>query len=192
MTVNAYFEAGDFAHLARALDRLPQEIKTKALTRAMRRVGETARSRIARRQMPRLDIPAKTVRELTTLHFNAGGNSSDMVLRSGWIPLYKLGATGTPEGVSVKLRGSYRHAFIATMLNTGKGEGKGDHTGVFRRVRHTRMSKKSKEQIRELFGPNPAHDVNNHPEVYEQVLAEVISDTLLLRFIHEASRLLPK
>jgi hypothetical protein len=42
-----------------------------------------------------------------------------------------------------------------------------------------------------LFGPNPAHAITNNPEVYLDVLAEIIRDHLAPRMLHEIGRLLP-
>ncbi|MER9662294.1 phage tail protein [Mesorhizobium sp. M0159] len=178
MTVELHVDASDFADLGRAIARLPEQIKAKAAARAMRRVTEMARSRIIKRDAERIDIPPSRVRAVTTAHFNAGGNTSDVIVRSGWIPLYKLGATQTAKGVRVRLRGSYRSAFIAGM--------KSGHTGVFRRQGKARLP------IRELFGPNPAHDITNNPQVYLQVLTEIIEQSLMPRYLHEVENLLPR
>ncbi len=177
-------DASEFLHLSRAIARLPEEIKTKAMARAMRRVTSMARTRLVKRQAPRLKLPQSVIRSLTTAHFNAGGNTQELIVRSGWMPLYKLGATQTAKGVRVRLRGSYRHAFLATMAS--------GHRGVFRRQPGTRMTGKNKEQIRELFGPNPAHEITNNEEVYVALVADVVREVLLPRFLHELCRILPK
>ena len=171
-------DASDLAHIARAMGRLPGDIKAKVFARAMRRVSETARTRVIRRQAPRLDLSQKVIREITTARFNAGGNTAEVVSRSGWIPLYKLGATQTSRGVRVRLRGSYRHAFVARMKN--------GHTGGFMRTT------KARHPIRELFGPNPAHDIINNEAVYIEVMAEVLEEVLAPRIMHELGRLLPR
>ncbi|CAI2936143.1 phage tail protein [Aminobacter niigataensis] len=176
--VDVHVDASDFTDLSRAIARLPEEIRVKAASRAMRRVADMARSRIVKRSAERVDIPQARVRALTTAHMNAGGRTAEVVMRSGWIPLFKLGATQTAKGVRVKMRGSFRSAFIAKM---GSG-----HAGVFRREGKDRLP------IRELFGPNPAHDITNNDQVYVQVLAEVIESHLLPRYLHEVDRLLPR
>ena len=170
-------DASDFDQLGRAFARLPEEIKTKAAARAMRRVSEMARTRLVRRQAPRLKLSQKVIRELTTARMNAGGRTAEIVQRSNWIGLYKLGATQTRKGVRVRLRGSYRSAFIATM-DSG-------HTGVFSRVSSAR------HPIRELFGPNPAHDITNNDQVYLELMAEVVQEVLMPRMLHELGRILP-
>ncbi|MDB5582818.1 MAG: hypothetical protein JWR80_7994 [Bradyrhizobium sp.] len=172
------FDARDFEQLGRAFLNLPGEIKTKAMARAMRRMRDMARTRVVRRGAERIDVPVGKVRERTTAYFNAGGNTIEVIEKSGWIALYELGATQTPKGVRVKLRGSYRHAFI-----TGMASG---HKGVFHRVGKERIP------IRELFGPNPAHDITNNPDVYLDVMGELIENELLPRVLHELDRILPR
>lgn len=170
-------DASDFEQLGRAVAKLPDQIKAKAVARAMRRVSETARSRLVKRQAPRIKLPQSIIRERTTALFNAGGNTAGVVVRSNWIPLAKLGARQTRKGVTVNLRGSYRHAFLAGMSS--------GHKGVMMRVGTSRLP------IRELFGPNPAHDITNNEEVYLQLLAEVMEEVLLPRVLHELGRILP-
>ncbi|WP_141246045.1 phage tail protein [Mesorhizobium sp. WSM3859] len=178
MTIELHADASDFEQLARGIARLPEQIKVKAASRAMRRVMQMARTRIVKRSAERVDLTQSRIRALTTVAMNAGGNSADIVMRSNWIALYKLGATQIATGVRVRMRGSYRSAFIA-----GMGSG---HEGVFKRQGKARLP------IHELFGPNPAHDITNHPEVFLQVLAEVIEDRLLPRYLHEVENLLPR
>ena len=174
--------ANDFAALGRAIANLPGDIKAKAISRAMRRVADMARTRIVRRQAPRLKLPQKFIRDVTTARFNAGGNTAEVVSRSGFIPLYKLGATQTSRGVRVRGRGSYAHAFLAGM-NSG-------HKGVFHRA--AAPESMARLPIQELFGPNPAHDITNNDDVYPAVLADVMHEVLLPRVLHEVARLLPK
>ncbi len=59
------------------------------------------------------------------------------------------------------------------------------HVGVMKRVGTARLP------IRELFGPNPAHDITNNDAVYLAVLAEVIETALAPRVLHELGRILP-
>ena len=172
------FDASEIAAVGRAIGNLPGEIKTKAMARAMRRMRDMARTRVVKRSAERTDLKTGMVRKLTTAHFNAGGNTIEVIERSGWISLYKLGATQTSKGVRVRARGSYRSAFIATM---GSG-----HTGVMKREGKARLP------VRELYGPNPAHDITNNPDVFLKVLAELIEDHLTPRVLHEISNLMPR
>lgn len=169
-------DASDFARLGQAFGRLPADIRAKAFFRAMRRVADMGLTRLVRRQSPRLKLPQKIIRERTKAL--AFGATADIVQRSNWIGLYKLGARQTGSGVTVKARGSYRHAFIATMRS--------GHTGVFMREGRARTP------ITELFGPNPAHDIVRNASVYEEVIEDVRDQVLVPRMLHELSRLLPR
>lgn len=177
MTVEVHVDASDFEALGRAINNLPGEIKAKAMARAMRRLRDMARTRVVRRSAERTDLKQSVVRQVTTAYFNAGGNSIEVVEKSGWISLYELGATQTKSGVRVRLRGSYKSAFIAQMAS--------GHKGVMKRRGKDRLP------IRELFGPNPAHDITNNPDVYLDVMAELIEEYLAPRVLHELGRLLP-
>ena len=176
----------DLDDLQRAFLRLPGEIRTKAMRRAMTRLAQTARTRIVARLGPHTQMPRDIVAALTTANFNAGGNTARVVAESGWIPLQRLGAVQNASGVYAKLRGSYRHAFVAGM--------KSGHVGVFRRVPGTQMAsaRSKREQIRELFAANPAHAITNNPDVYLDVLAGVIEEYFFPRMVHEIERLLPR
>lgn len=178
MTVELTFDASEIGTLGRSINNLPGAIKAKAMASAMRRMRDMARTRVIKRSAERTDLTQKQVRAITTAYFNAGGNSIDIIERSGWIPLMKLGATQTSKGVRVRGRGSYRSAFIAQM---GSG-----HRGVMHRIGKERLP------IRELYGPNPAHDVTNNPDVFLKVLADLIEDNLAPRVLHEIDRLLAR
>ena len=186
MVADIRIDASDFDDLARAFRKLPGDIKTKAMARAMRRMRTMARTRVVNRSAERVNIKKKLVRDITTAHFNAGGNTIEVIEKSGWIPLYKVGrARPTRRGVTVTGRGRYDHAFLATM--------KSGHTGVFRRITGSQMPNDPKrEQIRELFGPNPAHDITNNPEEFTEELAKLIQEHLAPRFMHELDRILPR
>lgn len=178
MTAEITFDTSELRQLGRAINNLPGEIKAKAFARAMGRMREMTRSRIVKRSAERTDVQQKIIRSRTIAYFNAGSATIEAVMRSGWIPLYQLGATQTSKGVRVRLRGSYRSAFIAQMSN--------GHRGVMKRVGKARLP------IRELYGPNPAHDVTNNPDEFLKVLSEVIEDHLAPRVLHEIDRLLPR
>jgi len=193
------FDASEIDALGRAFLRLPGEIKAKAMASAMRRMRDMARTQVVRLDAKRVKIPVGKVRERTTAYFNAGGNTIEVVEKSGWIRLYELDARQTGKGVSVKLRGSYKHAFIASMRS--------GHTGAMQRYEPTMRKRPRKGEfgppspddvvykrlkIREMFGPNPAHDITNNPDDYLQLMATLIEDNLLPRVIHEIDRLLPR
>ena len=177
MTAEIKFDASELEALSRAIGGLPGQIKTKAMARAMRRMRDMARSRIVKRSAEHTRLPPGIVGKATTERFNAGGNSQEVIVKSGWIHLYKLGARQTRRGVTVRGRGSYASAFIAQM--------KSGHRGVMMREGSSRLP------IRELFGPNPAHAITNNPEVYLDVIAEILQDHRAPRFLHELDRILP-
>ncbi|SCM73403.1 putative Prophage LambdaW5, minor tail protein Z [uncultured Pleomorphomonas sp.] len=181
----------DIDALGRGLSSAGKSIAVKSMARAMRRMTTMARTRVVREGANRTDMPVGKVRAITTAHFNAGGNSIEVVERSGWIALAKLSPRATRKGVTIPGRGSYNHAFIAMM--------KSGHYGVFRRVtgedmdpRHAmeKYGRAKKQAIRELFGANPAHDVTNNPDEYLAVMAELIETQLAPRYIHELDRML--
>lgn len=178
MTIELIADASDFARVARDIARLPAEIKAKAAARAMRRVSDMARTRIIKRSAEHVNLPQSRIRPLTKVQLNAGQGSTDIVMRSKWIALYLLGARQTQKGVTVRGRGSYRSAFIASV---GSG-----HEGVFSRDGKARLP------IHELFGPNPAHAVVNNPDVYIEVMTSVIESHLMPRYLHEVENLLPR
>jgi hypothetical protein len=176
---------GDWEQLRRAIERLPEEVKGKAMRRAMSRMVQMARPRVVARSAAHTKLPKEVVASVTTAHFNAGGNTSTVTVESGWMPLRRLGAVQNASGVYVNLRGSYQHAFIASF--------KSGHVGVMRRIPGTSMrSAPAKQQIRELWGPNPAHAITNNPEIYLDVLAELITERLYPRYVHEIEYLLSR
>lgn len=177
MTTELKLDVSEIEALSRAIGRLSDGIKTKAMARAMTRMRQMVRTRIVNRNAEHTKLPRNLVSRLTTANFNAGGNTQEVIVRSGWISLAKLGASQTARGVRVKTRGFYAHAFMAGF--------KSGHRGVMMRAGSKRLP------IRELYGPNPAHAITNNPEVYLEVMAEVIEEHMLPRFLHELGRLLP-
>ncbi|MFD1328282.1 hypothetical protein [Mycoplana ramosa] len=178
MGAELHFDASELELLGRAIARLPGEVKAKAFARAMSRMRTMARTRVVKRSSERTKVPVRMVQALTKAHLNAGGNTIEVVEKSGWIGLYKLGARQTSTGVTVKSRGSYKSAFIAKMAS--------GHTAVMMR------DGKSRLPIHELFGANPAHDVTNNPDEFLEVLAELIKDHLAPRVLHEIERLIAR
>lgn len=182
MSMEVRIDASEFDSLSRAMKRIPGEIKAKAMARAMTRMRSMARTRIVKRNAEHTELPQREIRKRTTAAFNAGGTTQDIIVKSGWIPLYKLGATQTSKGVRVRGRGSYKSAFLAQM--------KSSHAGVFVNTGGFNNESKRNNAIRELFGPNPAHAITNNPDVYLQVMAELLEEYLAPRVLHEVERLL--
>ncbi|HEV2501466.1 MAG TPA: hypothetical protein VGV39_00225 [Mesorhizobium sp.] len=167
-------DASDFLRLSRAIAKLPHEIRAKAANRALRRIEAMAKTRVARRSAERIKAPVGKVKQ----RIGSGRLSADALefkVRSEWLRLIDLGARQTAQGVTVRGRGSYRSAFIASMRSRG----------VFMR------EGKARGPVNELFGPNPANDMNNHPDVFAAVLEDLIASHLLPRVLHEIEYLLP-
>jgi len=176
--VTVKVDASDFTTLARALNGLPGEIKVKAISRALRRVGEMARTQIVRKAAADSGMRVGDVRSKTLL-FNAGGGTAEIIMRSDWWPLFKLGgARQTKTGVTVRNWGSHAGAFLGGL--------KSGHQGVFRRVGASRLP------IRELWGPNPVAEIHQDEPAYEALLAEVAATHLAPRILHEVDRLLAR
>lgn len=184
MSADIKFDASEIDALGKAFAKLPGEIKAKAFARAMKRMATMSRTRVVRISARRTDLSQSLIRELTTAALNTGTASAEVVMKSGWLPLYDLPHTITPEGAEVPGRGLLKSAFKAKM--------KSGHEGIF--INSGGYNKKSKRNnaVKELFGPNPAHDVTNNPEEFIKILAELIEEHLAPRFLHEIGRLLPK
>lgn len=175
MSAEIRYDASDFWQLSDAFARLPAEIRTKVAARAMARVGDMGRTAVGRRIAERVKLPVGIVRERMSTYVSSG----DAVIRvkSNWISLYRLGARQTRTGVTVRARGSYRSAFIATM-NGG--------TAVFKREGASRFP------VEALYGPNPANDIRTSPQVYQDLLIDIAERMVLPRMLHELGRILPK
>lgn len=165
----------DFRRVERIIANLPQEIRNKAISRTMRRMSSTGKTRIVGETAKISKLPKWAVNAATSASFN-GIDTQKFVVRSDWIPLSKLGAVASPTGVFVHLRGSYRHAFLAGM--------KSGHSGVMRRVGNSRYP------IREQFAANPANVVTNKPDDYLSILTDILGTQYLPRLIHEIDNLL--
>jgi hypothetical protein len=178
VTVDFRFDASDFHRLASEFAHLPQAIKAKAFSRAMRRMSEMARTQVVRESVKRTSSPPRIVQRATKATYDDAAASIDIKMRSGWIGIAQLNPRQTKAGVTTRLRGSYKSAFIATM--------KSGHRGVMIRGGKDRLP------IYELFGPNPAHDIVKHPDEFLKVLSELIETRLAPRVLHEIENLLPR
>lgn len=176
MTAEIRFDASELERLGRAFQRAPQEIRAKAFSRAMVRMRDMARTRIVRLSAKRTDLPFGLVRALTTAKIvGLGSPAIEIVERSDWVALSRLNPKQNSRGVAVRGRGSIRHAFV---LKAGS---------------NAVMIREGRERypIRELFGPNPAHDVTENPGEFQSELVDLIEDHLVPRVLHELLRLLP-
>lgn len=164
-------DANELLQLQRALGALDGTVQAKVIARALRRAGEMARTQVVRRASDQSEMPVGEVRR-RTIAINAGGAAAEIVMRSGWWPLHKMGgARQTKTGVSVRRWGHHRGAFLAGMRS--------GHQGVFVRTGPGRLP------IRELWGPNPASFVVKDAPAYEELLAEVQRRVVVPRVMHE-------
>lgn len=174
MNLQIVADGSDFARLAKAFAKLPDEIRATVARRALREVEQRAKTQIVRRSSERIKAPVRKIAErVATVRLT---DDLEFRVRSEWLRLIDLGARQTRSGVSVRMRGSYKSAFIATM----------NSTAVFKREGRARGP------VDELFGPNPASDMVNHPATFEDVLADVIEAHLVPRALHAIDRLLPR
>lgn len=171
-----HIDATDFVAKSRAIQRLPPKIRRTAFGRALRHVGSKTKTAYIRRAAKRLSIAQKHIRSRTKSR--PAMDAVEITVKSDWIPLIKLGASQHSKGVKVNMRGSYRHAFIAGMAS--------GHTGVFLRDGAPRLP------ISELHGPNPAHDIVNNPDVYEDFLGDIVERDVAPRVVHEVLFLLSR
>lgn len=183
MFAKVWIDSSDFERKANAFHQLPEAMRYVAFRRAMSRMKSMATTRVVRRIAERVRIQQKFVRQATRTRYSETDGSMEILIRSGWIPLYSIGARQTRKGVTVSKRGSYRHAFIASMAS--------GHKGVFINTGEYNYASKRNNAIRELYGPNPANDVATSPAEYEQIMAELMETALVPRLVHELDRLLP-
>lgn len=176
MSAEIRYDASDFWRLSDAFARLPAEIRAKVTARAMARVADMGRTRVVRRIAERVDLPPGIVRDKTHAYVDAQG--AVIRVKTNWISLYRIGARQTRSGVTVRARGSYKSAFIATM-NGG--------TAVFKREDGA-----GRFPVTALYGPNPAHDIRTSPQVYQDLMNELAEKVVMPRLLHELGRILPK
>ncbi|AEV37543.1 prophage LambdaW5, minor tail protein Z [Pseudovibrio sp. FO-BEG1] len=170
------FDTRDLDDLMRGLGNLSGDIKGKAIARALKHTTAIAKTRVVRKSAASTGMRQKDIRSVTVA-VNTGADIASVIMRSGWIPLYQLGSVRqTRDGVSVRNWGTHQGTFLATMAS--------GHTGVFKRSSAARLP------VRELWGPNPAADVQNHEDEFMDVLEDVADEKLRPRLEHEIDRLL--
>lgn len=170
MSAQVFADASDYLVKARAIRRLPVEIRSKAFRRAFRHTRGKVLTLVARRLAAYTGLPYGKVRPLARLGFGMD-DGMEIAVRSKWIPLIDLGGVRqTKKGVSTRLRGSYRSAWIATMKSKGVFVREGAERGP----------------VDELYGPNPAHAMgeDRHGE-FQRLAGEIMERDLADRIIHE-------
>lgn len=182
-------DAAEVARLAALFRRVGPEIAAEA----WRRGHVTMRRRLiassVRMIAKRTSMRPKDVRDRVSVFGGDGswrgdGGDFTLVIRSGWIPLSKLGAVrsfgpkGMPRdpdtgrftaatragGVTVRGWGRHRGAFVATMGKT---------TTIWRRDGADRFP------VKVLWGPNPAAAVLDDPAPYHTEMRRLVAEVLI-------------
>ncbi|BDA84982.1 hypothetical protein Sa4125_25240 [Aureimonas sp. SA4125] len=162
MTVTV--DSTDFARLSDAFAQLPAKMREQVVGRAMGRSRSVVERTYAQLASARIDVAQKHIK--ARMRTRITDDTMEMIVRSAQIPLKELGARTTTRGVAVTLRGSYRAAFIA------KGK-------VMRRRGADKNPQAPRLPIKQLFGPNPAGEVERNPPVYEDMLGEIAEGVFL-------------
>lgn len=174
-------DGGELAWLRRDLEALPEKIQRQVIGRAYGRTRKKLASEYVKLASDRENIFQKAIRQRLSVRSSAAGLI--LSVYSDQIPLSKLGTQAVkptkkdgmrifgPRGQKGVKNDGYRHAFLATMAS--------GHSGVFVRKPGTRMATKKKEQIRELYGPNPAGEMIRNPDEYRMMLEEIAMTTML-------------
>jgi len=171
-------DASDFRALGAAMHRLPADLKAKAFRSAVNHTGKKARTQVARLAASYSGLPYRFVRGAAQMRLT--GDDVEIKLRSRWISLGQLGARQTRKGVSVRGRGSYASAFIASSKISGS-------QAVLSRKGSSRLP------VRELYAANPAHAMgaDRHGE-FERLAQSIMDRDFAARLIHEVDRRLAR
>jgi len=178
------FDTKDFARLQAQLSAIPMEIRTKAWRSAMARVGQRLRRDVVKRSAERLGVKQGTIAKRVEA---VPGKDASMELKvsSRWLSAPETSAKRVRQILRHVPRGSYSIAFMAKM--------KTKHVGVFSRKIGVKMkSNPKKEKIEEYHGPNPASDIANNGEPWVDILAKLMEQDLLPRYLHEINFRLSK
>lgn len=173
-----HIDARDFRVLGAAVQRLPADLKAKAFRSAVNHTGKKARTQITRLAAAYSGLPYRFVRGASQMSLT--GDDVEIKLRSRWISLAQLGARQTRKGVSVRGRGSYGGAFLASSRVSG---GK----AVLIRKGSARLP------VRELYAANPAHAMgaDRHGE-FQRMANEIMDRDFAPRLLHEIDRRLAR
>jgi len=171
-------DASDFRVLGAAMHNLPAEMKAKAFRSAVNHTGKKARTQITRLAASYSGLPYRLVRGASAMRLT--GDDVEIRLRSRWISLAQLGARQTRKGVSVRGRGSYASAFIASSKISGG-------SAVLARKGSARLP------VRELYAANPAHAMgaDRHGE-FERLAQSIMDRDFAPRLLHEIDRRLAR
>jgi hypothetical protein len=169
MSVHLQIDDRDITRIMAGLAAMRSDVRHRVAARALRRVASAGTSLIAKDIAALTQIQQKHVRARLKTYYDTGDLSLDTKVSSGFIPLIELGGKRMQAALR-KVKGSHRTAFIAAIKKD---------KAVFRRVGTSRGP------VKEQFGPNPAHAVQEHPDRYQDLLGQAIDRLLVPRLLHE-------
>lgn len=181
-------DVSETKRLQQVIDGLPQQIKQKAMSRALNRIREMAKTRIVKRSAEKVNLQQKHVRRAitTSMSSNRSGSALEFLVRARWVRVADMDPRETKVGLSVRFpngRGSYRQAFLAKM--------KGD-LAAMRRVEGDTGARVGRFPLEGLFAANIANAIHEDEEYFVQVLTELIVERFQPRLEHEIGFLLSK
>ena len=160
-------EAGEYRRVAHQLAALPPKLQRQALGRAIGRSKTKVERTYAQLAAKRMRIAQKHVRNAMSTSLSEGDMT--VKVKSNQIPVYKLGARQTGVGLTVPLRGSYKHAFKATMKS-------GHESGFIRN--EAGGGRVRRGPVHEVRGPNPAGELKRNPDTYRNMLGDIFDREL--------------
>jgi hypothetical protein len=164
--VGVNIDGSDFSRVAKILEKVPDQIRDRVLTRSLATFRRTAESKVVKKVAAETSLRQKDVRSKMT----SSSTSSEVkiVVRSKWIRLTDLGsAKQTKVGVWVRGWGTHKHAFLASIYNKGAG------LRAYARVGKPRFP------VKALWGPNPAQHIRMHADEFQSLISSEAERRLL-------------
>ena len=174
-------DAAEYRRVADQLAALPPKMQRQALGRAIGRSKTKVERTYAQLAAKRMRIAQKHVRN--AMSTSMGDGDLTVKVKSNQIPVYKLGARQTGVGLTVPLRGSYKHAFKATMKS-------GHESGFIRN--EAGGGRVRRGPVHEVRGPSPAGELQRNPDAYRAMLSEIFDEELLRQVASNVASLLRK
>jgi len=190
MSVELKLDAREIIRLRKQLESLPEKMQRQVLSRAIGRAKQAVVTEYVKRASDRMNIFQKPIRERTTARFS--GSTLTLRVSSKQIPLAELrarvnrgrlrkGEDGKKirVGAGVRVFGprgergagdAYRQAFRATMAS--------GYSGIFERAMQD-GHRVPRLPIQELYGPNPAGEIERNQSVYRKVLTDIMNEKIL-------------
>jgi len=196
-------DATHLARIAKAIERLPQDMQAVAFRRASGRTKSVVERYYTRFAARHLGVPQHVFKK--RLSSGAHGPDVELTVRSTNIPLHEMKSVQTSSGVYVRGRGTYEGAFQADVSTKRKVMEKYGGTRVVaaldatirrdaQRMASHILKRDGKERLptHMLFGPNPAHAVERTPKVYEDLLGDIARNEYASVLLQQVNYLLEK